>query len=211
MQKRATPALFTGANGKKHQQLPALGSLGYTPAVSSKKGLIGIGVPCNRCDASRSSPADHAASLSVPPFMVARTGGRKARRFAQAVPGTPTRSSHRPRLASGAVVFANRTAWRPYMAQSHASTGTSAQIFAHPNLFAPPVQQQWLRGRHPKCITPLWKVRSEKRWAAYKAEVLSVEIDRYQARIAEAEGYARALRFNLAGLFAEQTRGANHV
>lgn len=98
---------------------------GYTLSISSKKGLIGIGVPCNRCDASRSSPADHAASLFVPPVLVARMGGRKARRFAQAVPGTPTRSSCRPQLALGAAVVAKRTAWRPHMAQSIASHGTA--------------------------------------------------------------------------------------
>lgn len=97
------------------------------------------------------------------------------------------------------------------MAQSLASTGASAQIFAHPNLFAPPVQQQRAKGRHPKCITMLWKVRSEKRRLAYKANALSIEIDRYQARIAEAEGYARALRYNLADLFAAQNQGVNHV
>ena len=40
--------------------------------------------------------------------------------FAQAVPGTPTRSSCRPQLALGAAVFANRTVWRPCMAHSSA-------------------------------------------------------------------------------------------
>lgn len=56
--------------------------------------------------------------------MVARTGELRLRRFAQAVPGRPTRSSHRHGLASEAVVFANRTAWRPNMA--HTALGTSA-------------------------------------------------------------------------------------
>lgn len=82
--------------------------------------------------------------------------------------------------------------------------GASAQIFAHPNLFATPVQQQRAKGRHPKCITMLWRVRSDKRTMAYKAEALAREIDRYQARIAEAEGYARALRYNLADLEASK-------
>lgn len=91
------------------------------------------------------------------------------------------------------------------------SMGASAQIFAHPNLFAPPVQQQRAKGRHPKCITALWKVRSAKWRLAYKAEALSIEIDRYQARIAEAEGYTRALRYNLSDLFAAQNQGVNHV
>ena len=92
---------------------------GYTSPVTSKKGVIGIGVPMHRCDESRSfSSAEYAASLSVPPVMAARMGERKLRRFAQAVPGTPTRSSCRPQLALGAAVFANRTAWRPIMAKT---------------------------------------------------------------------------------------------
>jgi hypothetical protein len=99
--------------------------MSYTLFVSAKKALIGFGIPRNRCDASRSSPADHAASLFVPPFLVARMGGRKAHRFAQAVPGIPTRSSHRPRLESGAVVFANRTAWSPHM-DKHTTTPNEA-------------------------------------------------------------------------------------
>ena len=90
----------------------------YTPPVTSKKGVIGIGLPLHRCDASRSfSSAESAASLSVPQFMVARMGERKLRRFTQVVPGTPTRSSYRPQLALGAVVVAKRTTWRPNMAQ----------------------------------------------------------------------------------------------
>jgi hypothetical protein len=95
--------------------------------VSSHIGLMGFGSLGNRCDASRSSPADRAASLSVPPFLVARMGGRKARRFAQAVPGLPTRSSHRPHLVVRAVVFANRTAWRPHMARQSTSSFSPAR------------------------------------------------------------------------------------
>jgi hypothetical protein len=100
--------------------------LRYTSPVSSNKGLIGFGIPCNRCDASRRlCTADRAASLFVPPVMAARMGGLAARRFAQAVPGIPTRSSCRPRLESGAAVVAKRTAWRPHMAHSLASPGTA--------------------------------------------------------------------------------------
>lgn len=56
------------------------------------------------------------------------------RRIAQAVPGTPTRSSCRPRLASGAAVVANRTAWRPFMARS---TRTVSAVDAFDILFPP--------------------------------------------------------------------------
>ena len=86
-----------------------------TVLLPREKGVVGFGSPLNRCDASRSSTADPAASLSVPPVLAARTGSLRARRFAQAVPGLPTRSSCRPRLEAGAAVFANRTAWRPIM------------------------------------------------------------------------------------------------
>lgn len=85
-----------------------------------------------------------------------------------------------------------------------ASMGASAQIFAHPNLFAPPVQQERAKGRHPKCITTLWKVRSEKRWLAYKAEALAEHINNHKIAIAEAEGYARALRYKLSNLEASK-------
>jgi hypothetical protein len=85
----------------------------YTGPVSSKKGLIGIGVPLQLHDESRGLSAESAASLSVPPVLAARMGERKLRRFPQGLPGTPTRSSCRPRLASGAAVVANRRPWRP--------------------------------------------------------------------------------------------------
>lgn len=82
-----------------------------------KKGVIGIGVLGNCCDESRRFLRRNSAALSfVPPFLAARAGSREARRFAQAVPGTPTCSSCRPQLALGAAVSANRTAWRPFMA-----------------------------------------------------------------------------------------------
>lgn len=124
----ATCARSTGADLCFCYFFARLESIGYTSAVSSKKRLIGFGSPCNRCDASRSSPTDRAASLSVPPVLVARTGGRKARRFAQAVPGLPTRSSHRPHLEVGTVVFANRTAWRPHMAHTAPIGATASKI-----------------------------------------------------------------------------------
>lgn len=98
--------------------------MAHNPPVSSKRGLIGIGVPKHPYDESRRTPAVAAASLSVPPVLVARMGGRKACRFPQGVPGTPTRSSHRLQLALGAVVFANRTPWRPHMASTHPGTAT---------------------------------------------------------------------------------------
>lgn len=84
-----------------------------------EKGEVGIGVPKQLHDESRGLfSAESAASLSVPPVLAARMGGRKARRFPQGLPGTPTHSSCRLRLASRAAVVANRTAWMPIMALS---------------------------------------------------------------------------------------------
>lgn len=89
--------------------------------------VAGFGSPSQSHDESRGfSVAESAASLSAPPgFMVARTGGRKACRFPQGLPGLPTRSSYRPHLEMGSVVFVNRNPWRPFMAHSPAP-GTSA-------------------------------------------------------------------------------------
>ena len=79
----------------------------------------GIGVPLDHCDESRSfCSAEYAASLFVPPILVARTGERKLRQLTQVVTGTPTRSSYRPQLALGAVVVAELTTRRPIMAKS---------------------------------------------------------------------------------------------
>lgn len=90
-----------------------------------EKGEVGIGVPKQLHDESRGLfSAESAASLSVPPVLAARMGGRKARRFPQGLPGTPTHLSCRLRLASRAAVVANRSPWRPIMAL--APLGTSA-------------------------------------------------------------------------------------
>ena len=63
-----------------------------------EKGVVGIGVPKHLCDASRRFlRRDSAASVvRASIFLAARAGSRKARRFSQEVPGTPTCSSCRP-------------------------------------------------------------------------------------------------------------------
>jgi hypothetical protein len=107
---------------------PTLFGLRYTPPVTSKKGVIWIGVLIDHCDESRSfCSAEYAASLFVPLFMVARTGERKLRQLTQVVTGTPTRSSYRPQLALGAVVVAKLTTWRAFMAHT-ASLGAAAPV-----------------------------------------------------------------------------------
>ena len=99
-----------------------------------KKSATGFGDLKHPYDESRRSPADSAASLSVPPVLVARWEARKG----LPVPARGVRfanpSSHRPRLATGAVVFANHTPRRPFMANLKAAAcavqPTPAQLAA---------------------------------------------------------------------------------
>lgn len=122
--------------------------LGYT-LVASKE--VGIGVPKQPHDEDRGffTATCLAASLFVPPFLAARMGGREARRFPQGLPGTPTRSSCRPQLALGAAVVANRSPWRPMMAESRYAA-TSARVLTSPRFSQQPVvQTRRLNGRYP--------------------------------------------------------------
>ncbi len=86
------------------------------------------------------------------------------------------------------------------MAQSLASTGTSAQIFAHPNVFAPPVVQGKLQGRHPKSIALLWRARDERRKAAREAQSMVEKIDACKQSIAFLERHARDCATTLSAL-----------
>lgn len=60
-------------------------------AVPAKKAGIGIGVPLNLCDESRSIRTWSAALSFAPPVFGGSTCRRKPGRFSQEVPGTPTR------------------------------------------------------------------------------------------------------------------------
>ena len=92
--------------------------LRYTAPVTSKKGVMGFGRLDHRCDASRSSFADSAASLFASPVLVTRWEARKGLPVRASGGRSSNPSSHRPHLDVGAVVFANHTAWRPIMATS---------------------------------------------------------------------------------------------
>ena len=109
--------------------LPRL--LRYTPVVTSKKGVAGFGHPIPRCDASRSSFADSAASLFASPVLVTRWEARKGLPVRASGGRLTNLSSHRPRLVTGAVVFANHPAWRPFMAAQSAPAPLRAAS-AHP-------------------------------------------------------------------------------
>ena len=82
-----------------------------------KKSAVRIGVLSHPYDESRRTPAVAAASLSVPPVLVARMGGRKAAVSRKGCTVRQPCSSYLLGLASKEVVFTNRTPWRPHMAR----------------------------------------------------------------------------------------------
>lgn len=134
-------------------------AVGYTTPVTSKKGVAGFGHPIHRCDASRSSFADSAASLFASPVLVTRWEARKGLPVRASGGRLTNPSSHRPRLVTGAVVFANHTAWRPFMAFTLTHTGARAPVVALPGAAPRPIPQSRLRGRYPRGVVSLaaWK------------------------------------------------------
>ena len=86
----------------------------YTPPVTSKKGVNGIGVPFDPYDESRRSPADSCGFFARARVMAARAGSRKARQLSQGVTGTPTCPSCRPDWRLG-VSFCKSDPRRPVM------------------------------------------------------------------------------------------------
>ena len=204
----AAYAHSTRARAKKSQYLQAAACLGYTPAVTSKKGVIGFGSPKQQAAQSRNTAQSCGFFVRAPSF-----GGSDGEPQGSPVqglrllPGLPTRSSCLPRLEAGVAVVHSSNYWRPHMAQTLASTGRTAQIFAHPNLFAPPVQQGRLQGRHPKGISILWKIRNDRSYAAYCAQALQDEIKKKVAAAAEWEAVGKALRYDAAALQSRFQRG----
>lgn len=92
----------------------------YTFPVTSKKGVIGIGLPLHPCSASRRIYAVSAALLSVPQVLVAWTEGRKAAVSRKGCTVDQLRSGCRPdwsRVGS----FSNCTSWSPVMAKTKAA------------------------------------------------------------------------------------------
>ena len=75
----------------------------YDFSVTSKKGVIGIGVLND--SGTKPQPRTGMRLFCSCPFLAARWEGRKTRRFSSAVADTPILSSRRPQLALGALVF----------------------------------------------------------------------------------------------------------
>ncbi len=181
--------------GYKH--LTPANSFGYHPSVSAKKALVGIGVPCNPYDESRRTPAVSAASLSVPPVLVARMGGRKAAGSCKGFPVRQPCSSYLLGLASGEVVFANRTSRRPFM----------AHIIPHPRARSERVIQTRKAGRLPKSIVSIGTVQRDRSFARYMEQRRQEEIAAALTAAAEWEGVGRSLRLKAEAL-KQQARSA---
>lgn len=93
-----------------HVLAPARSSTpGYTAPVTSKKGVIGIGVPLTSCDESRSFPAGPAAFSFVPPVL----GGSDGRASALPVSARMSRYANPfelpPPIGVGCVGFCKST------------------------------------------------------------------------------------------------------
>jgi hypothetical protein len=83
---RSQAALAGTQFSRATQRLPTRYLRSYTAPVMPKDGVIGIGLPCNHCDTSRSSfPAGSAASSFVPPVLAARRAGASPAGFTQVV------------------------------------------------------------------------------------------------------------------------------
>ncbi len=81
-----------------------------------EKGAAGFGHLMECRGKSRMEPPRSAALfICASSFMVARWEGASPAGFRE-VPRLTNPSSHRPRLVTGALVFANRNLWRPFMA-----------------------------------------------------------------------------------------------
>ena len=61
------PAMPSSVSVSRESLWTAANRYGYTTLVTSKKDVIGIGVPLKSCDESRSQPAGSAALSFVPP------------------------------------------------------------------------------------------------------------------------------------------------
>ena len=100
---------FAFADALKNQPKPTIAS--YTGTVTSKKGVIGCGSPCNPLRRKPQNSPHSVCGLFVraSSFMAARAGSRKARRFAQAGSRSSTPVRAAAPCGSGTTVFANRT------------------------------------------------------------------------------------------------------
>ena len=82
-----------------------------------------------------------------------------------------------------------------------------AQIIQHPHAGKPPVIQTRTRGRLPKRVTSLWRIRSDRSYASYCARVMQEEIQKKLTAAAEWEKVGNMLSYDAAALQSRFQRG----
>lgn len=183
----------------------------YTCTAS--KEVDGFSSPMNRA-VQAAKPVTGTRLLPLWPFfMVAQAGGRKACRFARAVPGLLTRLGCHPCLAARVAVDATEPYARAIMAET-LPLGASARILTHARFERAPVVQTRTRGgRLPKAVTYLRQYRLEKDHAAWQERQKLKEINELRSTICATEAALNTLRYDMAATIARKStyKGALYV
>lgn len=176
-----TPETAASAGVSPCDHLTPSSPLGYTPAVSSKKGLIGCRSPLAR--GAKPHPARYAAFH----FLATSYGGPDGE--AQASPVT----LRVPRSPTPVRAAAQCRSWSAVVHKARLEINM-AQIFEHPHAQFDRVIQTRIRGRLPKSVTSLYRVKQDRRIAEYKAQCLQDEIAKTLSIAIEWEQFGRDLR-----------------
>lgn len=178
----ASCAYYISASGQFDHHLQRRAALRYTPPVTSKKGVNGIGVPNDRA-AKAATSAGRAAFSFAPQVLAARWEGRKTRRFKGSA-RSPVRQSCRAASLIGVwVAVVSTTDPEPKMAKP--TLGPCAQIIQLPTAKAQPVVQTRKGGRLPGSIPAIWRERYERRT---KKAYLERELQQLQEQLHFNEG-----------------------
>lgn len=86
--------------------------------------------------------------LCAPPVLAARMGGRKARRFSQECPGTPTRSSRRPDWRRGQRQYAYMSGGQVFLDPRTGTPWTDERAFGN-TFWTPLLKLLGVRDRRP--------------------------------------------------------------
>lgn len=82
-----------------------------------------------------------------------------------------------------------------------------AQIIEHPRAKTERVVQTRIRGRLPKAVPTLWRVRSNKRMAQYEAEQIAERIAAYNDAIERASHYIKECKLTILSLSTQRAKG----
>lgn len=173
--------------------LPCANAFGYTSDRSKEHG---IGVPVAR----RSKPL---ASFGLRLFSCATTHGSP---FGGPCGGTRKGAPVLARYANPA-----RSAscdWRRLRQFRKLSQGAiMADVIQHPRAQSERVIQTRTRGRLPKSVPSLWRLRSAKRMAQYEAEQIDERIAAYNDAIERALQYVKECRLTILDLSGQRSKG----